>query len=92
MRALLFILPVLALAACKPMAETPPADPAADDSCGAAQLQGLVGQSKNVLSSMTLPKGSRVIGPNDAVTMDFRPDRMNIEIGTNDRISRIGCY
>ncbi|HHY02896.1 MAG TPA: hypothetical protein GX686_08535, partial [Paracoccus sp.] len=25
-------------------------------------------------------------------TMDFRPDRMNIEIGTDGRIAKIGCY
>ena len=62
------------------------------DQCKASTLQGLVGQPKAVLQTMLLPAGTRVIGPGDAVTMDFRPDRMNVEIGTDGRIAKIGCY
>jgi len=41
---------------------------------------------------MTFPAGTRVINPGDAVTMDFRADRLNIEVGVNGRIDKIGCY
>jgi len=33
----------------------------------------------------------RVIHPGDAVTMDFRPDRLNVEIGAGGRIERLRC-
>ncbi|KGJ07997.1 I78 family peptidase inhibitor [Paracoccus sphaerophysae] len=89
MRALA-ILPLLALAGC---VEPVPAPVQPDtDQCKASTLQGLVGQPKSVLQTMLLPAGTRVIGPGDAVTMDFRPDRMNVEVGTDGRIAKIGCY
>ena len=51
-----------------------------------------MGQPASVLQTMMLRAGTRVINPGDAVTMDFRADRMNIEIGTNGRIEKIACY
>jgi ABC-type Fe3+-hydroxamate transport system substrate-binding protein len=33
----------------------------------------------------------RVFGPNDAVTMDYRPDRLNVELGEDRTITRIFC-
>ena len=62
------------------------------DLCRASGFQGLVGQPQSVLRTMMLPAGSRVIGPGDAVTADFRPDRLNIETGTDGRIAKVGCY
>ena len=41
---------------------------------------------------MLLPAGSRVIGPSDPVTMDFRPERLNVEVGADGRIAKVGCY
>lgn len=93
MSRLLLLVPVLALAACVEV--PPPAPLPADpdpDACGASSYQGLVGQSERVLASMMLPAGTRVIGPGDAVTMDFRHDRLNVEIGESGRIERIACY
>lgn len=77
------------LAACEPVPVTAP--PAADE-CGAQGYQGLVGQPRGVLAQMTFPIGTRTIGPDDAVTADFRPDRLNIEYGRNDRIEKVSCY
>lgn len=80
------------LAACEPMpAETlPPLE--APDTCGASGYQGLVGQPVTVLGAMTFPIGTRQIGPDDAVTSDFRPERLNIEYGRTGRIEKVGCY
>lgn len=90
MRHLLFALPVLALAACiEP--ETPAEEPI-PTACGAAGFEGLVGQPEAVLSNMQFPIGTRIIRPGTAVTMDFRPERLNIEIGENRRIEKVGCY
>ncbi|WP_374632972.1 I78 family peptidase inhibitor [Paracoccus sp. (in: a-proteobacteria)] len=74
---------------------TPPApandDPKAD-SCGAAGFQGLVGQSDTALQNVKLPQDARIIGARDAVTMDYRPTRLNFEIGADNRIAKISCY
>lgn len=90
MRKLAF-LPLIALAACVQPATNPDAKPE-PDLCKAAGMQGLVGQPKSVLATMMLPAGSRVIGPNDAVTMDLRLDRLNVEIGADDRIAKVSCF
>ncbi|MRX49694.1 hypothetical protein GI374_04370 [Paracoccus sp. S-4012] len=93
MRRLLLAAPLLALAACVEVVEPPPAEPLPDiDACRATQYQGLIGQPRSILAAMTFPAGTRIIGPGDAVTMDFRVDRLNIEVGTNGRIDKIACY
>ncbi|WP_347268037.1 I78 family peptidase inhibitor [Paracoccus sp. (in: a-proteobacteria)] len=91
MKKILALAPVLALAAC--VEAQPPEQPAVmPPTCGAEQYQGLVGQSQSVLRDMMLPAGTRVIGPRDPVTMDFRQDRLNFEIGADGRIARVGCF
>ena len=79
------------LAACEPMPVEPLPVEAPDD-CRASAYQGLVGQPVTVLAAMTFPIGTRQIGPDDAVTSDFRPDRLNIEYGRANRIERVSCY
>lgn len=91
MKQLLLALPLLALAGCVEPVPVTPEEPDAD-LCKASALQGLVGQPRTVLSTMLLPAGSRVIEAGDAVTMDYRADRLNVEIGTDGRISKVGCY
>ncbi len=91
-RAVPFVLLALLTGCVEPAAPARPPQPSVPDSCGAAGLQGLVGQPKSVLARMNLPRDSRVIGPDQAVTMDFRPDRLNIETDRDGRIARIGCY
>ncbi|MBB1491552.1 MULTISPECIES: I78 family peptidase inhibitor [unclassified Paracoccus (in: a-proteobacteria)] len=90
MRALA-LLPLLALAACVQPILVPVEEPDTDQ-CNASALQGLIGQPATVLRDMMLKAGTRVINPGDAVTMDFRPDRMNIEIGASGRIEKVACY
>ncbi|WP_435256640.1 I78 family peptidase inhibitor [Thioclava sp. FR2] len=83
---------LIALAACTP-SEVPlpsPVPPGAD-ACGASELQYLLGQKAAVLAALSLPVGTRIIPPGTAVTMDYRPDRLNIELDDNDRITRVHC-
>ena len=80
-----------ALAACEPV-PTPLTPDTPPDDCRASAYQGLVGQPVSVLAAMTFPIGTRQIGPDDAVTADFRPDRLNIEYGRSGRIEKIACY
>ena len=84
-----------ALAACTPKegeTETADAAPAAgEDACGAAGLQSLVGTSVGSLDPATLPEPRRVIFFGQAVTMDFRAERLNVEIGKDDKVARVFC-
>lgn len=87
---LLALLPALVLAACVETS-TPPVEPP-QDACNATRFQGLVGQPEGVLKEMMLPAGARVIRPNDAITDDFRVDRLNVELGNTGRIEKVSCY
>ncbi len=61
------------------------------NACGAAGMQGLVGQGREVLAAMTLPIGTRVIEPGMPVTEDYSVSRLNIEFGADGRIARVWC-
>lgn len=80
----------LAMAACEPVPPAP-AEPDPSRACGADGLQALVGQPASVLAAMTLPSSSRVLRPGMAMTMDYREDRLNIEIDRRARIVRVFC-
>ncbi|MBK4216531.1 hypothetical protein JJJ17_11395 [Paracoccus caeni] len=90
----LLIAPVaaLTLAACEPVPADDVTTEPSNDECKASSYQGLVGQPRDVLAQMNFPIGTRQIGPNDAVTADFRPDRLNIEYGESGRIEKVSCY
>lgn len=90
MRAPLWLLmPVLIVAGCD---QPPPAAEVPSETCGAERLQGLVGQPEAVVRQMTLPEPARVIRSGQAITADYRRDRLNVEIGKDGRIARIGCF
>lgn len=85
---------LVAAAACAPKdGETTEAaaDPAGEDACGAAGLQSLVGTSVGTLDPAALPEPRRVIFFGQPVTMDFRAERLNVEIGKDDRVARVFC-
>lgn len=62
-----------------------------ENACGAAGMQDLVERDKSALAAMTLPVGSRVIEPGTAITEDYRPDRLNIDVDATGRISGVWC-
>ncbi len=74
----------LALASCQS------AGGGAADECGAGDYQSLVGSS---IAAVTLPAdlNHRVIGPDDAYTMDYRPDRLNIYTDEDGIITEVKC-
>lgn len=86
MRATL-IVAALFLAACEaPVAEAP-----VEDACGAADLQHLVGSPASAAEGVGTPGSVRMIRPGDAVTMDYRADRLNIELDAGDLVDRVYC-
>lgn len=88
MRSVFAMLLMLPLGACVVQAPPPPDMTA---TCGAEGLQGLVGQQESVLATMRFGQPVRIIRPGMAVTMDYRPDRLNIEVDASGRIIRVHC-
>ena len=64
-------------------------DPA--EACGAAELQYLVGKPGVVLDGMRFSQQVRVIEYGMAVTMDYNPARLNIQLDQRDVIERVNC-
>ncbi len=61
------------------------------DACFAKQLSGLIGKP---LTNSSVPPASpkvRHIRPGDAVTEDFRIERLNIYVDSTDMIEKINC-
>lgn len=65
--------------------------PPAPGACGAPALQDLVGQDGSILDRIRLAAPARIIRPGQAVTMDYSPDRLNIELDAANRIQRVYC-
>ena len=84
---------ILALSACVPVVDPGPVVPELppDDACGAPGLQGLVGQNRSVLQTMKFGVPTRVIEPGMAVTTDYSPTRLNIELDDRGTIIRVTC-
>jgi len=61
------------------------------NACGAAGMQDLLGKDKAIFAAMTLPMGTRIIEPGMAVTEEYSPTRLNIDLGTDGRITRVWC-
>lgn len=64
-------------------------DAPADD-CGAAGYAAFVGQP---VAAVTLPDtvNHRIIGPDDAVTMDYISERLNIRYGDDGLVEEVYC-
>lgn len=82
----LFVLAVLA--ACR---AAPPDDPTAGPICAAEAFRHHVGQPLAGLDIATLPEPYRIIGPDTAVTLDHRPDRLNVTHDDKRVITNISC-
>jgi len=77
----------------EPMPQPPAMDPNAPgaDACGAAQYAAFVG--KAITEPGVPPEGANVryIRPNTQVTMDFRADRLNIDIDAAEIVTGFRC-
>lgn len=70
--------------------ETESAASSGEDSCGAAAYQSQIGHA---VGDLELTPGAklRIVGPGQAMTMDYRADRMNIETDSAGQILRVFC-
>jgi hypothetical protein len=74
----------------EPLPQPPAAEPGAD-ACGAAQYAALVGKPITEPGVPAEGPNVRYIRPNTQVTMDFRADRLNIDIDAADVITGFRC-
>jgi len=86
--------PAAADAAAPAQTTAPVAD--ASKRCDAANAQSAIGQtaSQEVVDKVVADSGSgssRVIKPGQAVTMDFREDRVNIEVDAANVVTAVRC-
>jgi len=64
--------------------------------CNAGAVQGAIGREAGprVIQNVKRRAGARdvrVIRPGQAVTMDFRSDRLNVEVDHRNTIRRVNC-
>jgi len=96
------VLAVLTLAACSgptgPISSGAPAGPVAgsfptgmENTCDGERYGTLVGQDATALERVLILGQVRVIRPGMVVTQDYRPERINFEIGSDGRVARITC-
>lgn len=60
-------------------------------SCPSAAYQVLVGQPIGEIHTDSLPSPRRIYGQGDMVTMDYRPDRLNIVTGDDGVVIEVKC-
>ena len=67
------------------------AEATAQDTCGAAQYSSLSGSN---FAAASFPAGAniRIIQPNQPVTQDFSPQRLNVITDANGLITSLECY
>lgn len=63
----------------------------APDTCQMAQFAHLVGTVGAEIDRTELPAGARVICHDCSVTMDYRADRLNIDLGADGKVTRLHC-
>lgn len=78
-----------------PDVAAPAAEPGATP-CDTEAVQGLIGEqgSETVYARAIQESGARshrALGPTDMATMDFRPDRLNIDLDANGKITGFRC-
>ncbi|MBQ2262621.1 MAG: hypothetical protein II336_14785 [Loktanella sp.] len=86
-----YLIPFLLLAACAVPDTDPASAPSLPDTCNLSQHIGLIGAPATALERVLIMDQVRVIRPDDMVTMDFRPERINFYISEDEIISDIRC-
>lgn len=85
---------LLVLSGCAtPLPQPMPGD---RDSCGASRVQHflrkpLTNDAERAIRNQSGARDIRVLKPNSPMTMDYRQDRLNINITHKNRIVRMSC-
>jgi hypothetical protein len=62
---------------------------AAPEACGAENYQNLIGQ--DAAAALALPDPKRVYRTDEAITQDFVPTRINVQLDDTDTIFAVTC-
>lgn len=87
----------LALMGCMPQSVPEPATPDEADTCGKQRYMDLVGEPErnHTFESTAAPDDNlvlvRIIYPNSAITQDYRPERLNVDVNIDGDIARLWC-
>ena len=66
--------------------------PSADqDTCDARQFSSVIGQNVTVLEQVLIMRQIRIIRSGQMVTLDFVPERLNVNLGVAERIQSLTC-
>ena len=85
-------LAMLILSACQSESdENSMVDTTPKGSCGAEALTHLIGQPVSAFDALDHKGPVRVIRPGQAVTMDYRLDRLNVVLDDLDVITGVNC-
>jgi hypothetical protein len=93
-------LAAVALMGCTPTVTTtvpgPAVPPAAKTPCGAEKVTQYVGQKRSPaiereVARLSGAKAIRWITPGMAVTMDYREDRLNVDVDSDGMITAVRC-
>jgi hypothetical protein len=79
------------LPACIPFVGDLPADGDLAEECGASGYRNLIGRERAAAEELMTVQPKRVYGPDEAVTMDYQPDRVNFVIGADGTIEEVRC-
>lgn len=77
----------LGLAACLEA----PADKPEPGDCGSGEMGHLMGIQRAQLETIAFTQPHRILGPNDVMTMDFNPERVNFTLDESGTVVRIWC-
>ena len=59
--------------------------------CAAARYRALVGRPIAGIDTAALPRPLRVVRAGHRITMDHRPERMNVVVGAHGRVVGVRC-
>lgn len=66
-------------------------DPPMVQNCPAPGLSHLMGEDVSAYEQLRYQGPARVVRPNQAVTMDYRADRLTVTLNDRDRIIALSC-
>jgi hypothetical protein len=61
------------------------------ETCNAGDYQFLVGQNERHIDRRIMPRTFRIVCHECNVTMDYNPNRLNIQLDANNKVASVKC-
>lgn len=59
--------------------------------CGALGYLSFIGSPVTRLEAQELPRAARILRPDQAISLDYSPDRLTVDVDESGRVSSITC-